>query len=179
MTDDRNDPAIRKGALLLSSLVLTPREGLEAYRDRRVANKDVDLELLEKARAVLDAVGFILRSESAADWRKLERAHEALRGVKAPSDADDAEEAAAEGSAAPPAADRAREDTAWSAPTERAVVPPGVTSTVLDQQADAGQVRRSHAQARCGGRLAVAAAFPFEVRDTQRPEQPLPRVGVE
>ncbi|MEQ9319470.1 MAG: hypothetical protein RIF41_09950 [Polyangiaceae bacterium] len=129
MTDDRNDPAIRKGALLLSSLVLTPREGLEAYRDRRVANKDVDLELLEKARAVLDAVGFILRSESAADWRKLERAHEALRGVPAPSDADDAEEAAAEGSAAPPAADRAREDTAWSAPTERAVVPPGVTST--------------------------------------------------
>ena len=125
MTDDRNDPAIRKGALLLSSLVLTPREGLEAYRDRRVANKQVDLESLAKARAVLDAVGFVLRSESAADWRKVEQAYEVLRGVKAPSEGTEEEPPPA-----PPRvdADEDRPEATWSAPTERAQVLPGVAT---------------------------------------------------
>ena len=69
---DRNDPVIRKGALLLSSLVLTPDEGLAAYGDRRVGNEDVDPEQLKQAREILDAVGFVLQSGGKDDWQKLQ-----------------------------------------------------------------------------------------------------------
>jgi len=87
MGDDRQDPLRRKGALLLSSLVLTPDEGLPAFAKRRVARAAVEPQQLERARAVLDAVTFVLRSERREDWRKLEQAWEILRRVEAPAEA--------------------------------------------------------------------------------------------
>lgn len=76
---DRNDPTTRAGALLLSSLVLTPDSGLAAFRDRRAAG--IDVALLDKARTVLDAVAAAIRSDHRDDWQRLERAWEILRHV--------------------------------------------------------------------------------------------------
>ena len=55
MAVSRKDPQIRKAALLLSSLVLTPDSALEAFRKRRAADPEVDLSSLERARDIVEA----------------------------------------------------------------------------------------------------------------------------
>jgi len=84
MSDPRSDPIIRKGSLLLSALVLTPDSALEAFRTRRAADPELDLELLEKARAILDAVGFAVCSRERGNWQRIEQAWAILRKIAPP-----------------------------------------------------------------------------------------------
>jgi hypothetical protein len=78
---DRNDETVRQGALLLSALVLTPDSALAAFRDRRTADPELDVELLTQARAILDALGICLRTRRAENWQRVKRAWEILRHV--------------------------------------------------------------------------------------------------
>jgi len=103
MTGDRDDPLVRKGALLLSSLVLTPDDALKGFRKRQTARPDVELEALKEARDLLDAIGFALRSTKHSDWQKLRDASQAMRGVKPPPPEDEEGPAVIPGAEAPPA----------------------------------------------------------------------------
>jgi hypothetical protein len=75
----RQDPRIRKGALLLSALVLSPDSALERYRDQRAGDRKLDIEQLRRARDVLDAVAFAIAASEPARWTHVEQAWAALR----------------------------------------------------------------------------------------------------
>ena len=55
MDDDRKDPLVRRGSLLLSALMLTPDKALDTYRKRRCGDATVELHDLKTARELLDA----------------------------------------------------------------------------------------------------------------------------
>ena len=125
MSCSRQDPTIRKGALLLSALVLTPDAALEAYRAKRVADPELDLALLEKARDILDGLAFALRSGRRSDWRHVERAWETMRKIAPP---DETAQPGASAAATPPtrtAEEPARPDLA---PAEKPARPGGATA---------------------------------------------------
>lgn len=75
----RQDPTIRKGALLLSSLVLSPDNALERYRDQRAGDPQLDLSHLRRARDILDAIGFAVVSTEPQRWKRIEQAWQSLR----------------------------------------------------------------------------------------------------
>ncbi|MEM6787372.1 MAG: hypothetical protein AAF715_07620 [Myxococcota bacterium] len=89
MGDDRKDPVVRKGALALSALALTPDDGLQNFTERRVAKPGVVPEQIKRARELLDAVAFVLVSTRAEDWRRLDQAWEIMRRVARPKEAPD------------------------------------------------------------------------------------------
>lgn len=86
MSDSRKDAGIRKGSLLLSTLVLTPDSALDAYRDKRIADPKITVEQLKRAREALDAIAFAIRSKNGANWRRLDEAWEILRKNQPPKD---------------------------------------------------------------------------------------------
>ena len=90
MSHSRKDPTIRQGQQLVSSLVSTPDQELAAFRAQRAADPRLDLELVTKARDILDAVAFALRSDRPEDWRKIEQAWEAVHDIARASDRIDA-----------------------------------------------------------------------------------------
>lgn len=75
----RQDPNLREGALLLSSLVLTPDSALERYRAHRSGDPHIPVEQLHHARELLDAVAFAIRSGEAARWSRIVQAWRLLR----------------------------------------------------------------------------------------------------
>ncbi len=169
---DRTDPTTRAGALLLSSLVLTPDGGLAAFRERRTAG--IDVALLEKARALLDAVAAAIRSEDREDWRRIERAWEILRHV-APAKPPPPREPPAkppprETSAAPPPSSGDLDGTALMAPLDldeagkrpplpfqgQAPAPPSVALQAHPSAGETGTVDPAD--------IAAALASPFAAR---------------
>jgi hypothetical protein len=70
---------IREGALLLSSLVLSPDGALERYRAQRSGDPKLDLEHLRHARELLDAVAFAITAGEAGRWSRIEQAWRAAR----------------------------------------------------------------------------------------------------
>ena len=90
MTLDRNDPIVRRGALLLSALVLTPDSALSAYRAQRAGIPELDVALLDKARSILDAVSFAIQGDQMGSWRRVEQAWEILRKVPPPAPKEEA-----------------------------------------------------------------------------------------
>lgn len=70
--------------MTLSSLLLTSDEALSSFIARRAADKQLDEAMLKKARGVAEAVCFAILSEKRADWDRIERAYEVLRGVQPP-----------------------------------------------------------------------------------------------
>lgn len=81
----RNDPTIRHGSLLISTLVLTPDGGLDAYRAQRVADPRATTEQLRRARAALDGIAFAIASNDQANWLRVEQAWAILRRNEATS----------------------------------------------------------------------------------------------
>src|SRR5262245_50333934 len=75
----RSDPETRQASLLLSGLVLTPDSALELFRERRVANKALDLEHLKRARDMLDFVSAAISSGNAEQWARIEQAWKLLQ----------------------------------------------------------------------------------------------------
>ncbi|HHH27785.1 MAG TPA: hypothetical protein ENK57_05490, partial [Polyangiaceae bacterium] len=74
----RSSPDVRRASLLLSGLVLTADDSLEAFRDRRVGNKSLDTAHLKRARDVLDAVHEAITEGDDARWQRLEEAWKLL-----------------------------------------------------------------------------------------------------
>lgn len=85
MNDDRQDPLIRRGALTLSHLVLTPDKGIDAFMRRKVQCDAVTAEQVQQLRGVLDALGFVVASPERSDWQKIERVWELLKTVPRPT----------------------------------------------------------------------------------------------
>src|SRR5688572_12886154 len=75
----RSDPDTRKASLLISGLVVTPDAGLDVFRDRRAADRTLDVAHLKRARDLLDAVSQAISSSDPKNWQRIERAWEALR----------------------------------------------------------------------------------------------------
>jgi hypothetical protein len=112
----RQDPRIRHGALLLSSLVLSPDSALERYREQRAGDRGLDVEQLRRARDVLDAIGFAISADEPERWTRLEQAWRLLRddAHRLPRPLDDNR----------PSAPRTAEDRrAAASPPERAAPP--------------------------------------------------------
>jgi hypothetical protein len=86
---------MRRASLLLSGLVLTADDSLDAFRERRAAGSEVDLEQLKRARDLLDAVHQGIASGGAEQWERLDAAWRAVQPGSVP--------AAAPASAAAPA----------------------------------------------------------------------------
>jgi hypothetical protein len=89
----RSDDATRKAAVTLSALLLTPDDGLASFRNRRVADSEIDVGMLRRARDLLDAVSNALSSRDAQRWRRIEEAWRVLErdarnrpATSAPSD---------------------------------------------------------------------------------------------
>src|SRR5947207_545199 len=76
--EDPRRPKARTWSLLLSSLALTPDEGLAAFRERRLGDPRIELSKLRQARAILDSVAQALESRDAARWQRLTQAFELL-----------------------------------------------------------------------------------------------------
>lgn len=74
----RSSPDVRRASLLLSGLVLTGDDSLEAFRDRRVGDKSLDTAHLKRARDVLDAVHEAITAGDEGRWRRLEEAWQLL-----------------------------------------------------------------------------------------------------
>ncbi|MBI4952906.1 MAG: hypothetical protein HY908_12805, partial [Myxococcales bacterium] len=84
----RSDPEVRKAALLLSGLVTTGDDGLEEFRDRRAGDKALSVDVLKRARDILDAVGAAIAGTSGPSLASLERAWAALgEGARKEKDA--------------------------------------------------------------------------------------------
>ena len=75
---DRSHPTVRRSALLLSALVLSPDSDLEGYRDHRAADPNLPLEHLTQARSILDAIAQAIRSDDAGRWARLAQVAETL-----------------------------------------------------------------------------------------------------
>ena len=74
----RSSPDVRRASLLLSGLVLTGDDALEAFRDRRVGDSALDTAHLKRAREVLDAVHEAITSGDDARLKRLEQAWQLL-----------------------------------------------------------------------------------------------------
>ena len=84
MSAPRDDELLRRGAVLLSALVLTKDDGLPRFRAQRVADQRVTDEQLAQARTVLDAVTYALLGEGRDNWKRIEEAHRILRRNEPP-----------------------------------------------------------------------------------------------
>ncbi len=87
MSNSRNDPDIRKGSLLLSTLVLTPDSALETYLTQRVTDRKVTVEQLKRVREALDGIAFAIRGNSQVNWQRIDDAWEILRRIRPPKPA--------------------------------------------------------------------------------------------
>jgi hypothetical protein len=67
----------RNASLLLSSLMLTPDEGLEAFRSQRLPAASIGRAQLQRARDILDRLAAALTGGDPAAWAGVERAWEA------------------------------------------------------------------------------------------------------
>ncbi|HZO16922.1 MAG TPA: hypothetical protein VFB62_26780, partial [Polyangiaceae bacterium] len=70
----RSDPETRQASLLLSGLVLTPDTALETFRERRAADKELDVAHLKRARDLLDYVSAAINSGEPERWTRIEQA---------------------------------------------------------------------------------------------------------
>ncbi len=94
----RTSPETGKMSRTLSALVVTTDDELVTYRQRRVAEPNVDIELLRQARDLLDLVGLAITQGGPERWNKIRAAHAALApplvGADSTVTMDDAEAAA-------------------------------------------------------------------------------------
>ena len=79
----RSDPETRQASLLLSGLVLTPDSALETFRERRVADKELDVAHLKRARDLLDYVSAAINSGETERWMRIEEAWRLFQGKEA------------------------------------------------------------------------------------------------
>lgn len=115
----RKDAVIRRAALLLSGLVLSPDNALERYRDKRAGDPRLDVEHLRRARDILDAVGFAIAAGEPERWSAVEQAWESLR-----KDAAKVPELPEEVAATKPAARAATATSAGAQPPEQSAGQP-------------------------------------------------------
>src|SRR5262245_41726640 len=95
----------RSASVLLATLVATPDGGLKLFRDRRLADKSVDLEHLKRARDILAAICGAMAATEGGDWARIERAWRALQaeaGGDAPRESGEAPASAPPVAKAPP-----------------------------------------------------------------------------
>jgi hypothetical protein len=75
---DGSDKGNRKAALLLSGLVASSTDGLEAFRKRKLGEDGADVARLSEVREVLEVLCETLQSGDDAAWERVKRAHEVL-----------------------------------------------------------------------------------------------------
>ncbi len=73
-----SDADVRKASLFMSSLLLTPDDGLETFRERRVGNNELALDHLRRARDVLGHLYLALVSGGDDRLRRVERVWQLL-----------------------------------------------------------------------------------------------------
>lgn len=101
----RSSPDVRRASLLLSGLVLTGDDSLEAFRNRRVGDPSLDIDHLKRARDILDAVHEAITSgDDPGRWERVEKAWQILIEREASEAPPPAVSPAASATAPPPVA---------------------------------------------------------------------------
>lgn len=95
MDDDRKDPLVRRGSLLLSALMLTPDKALDTYRKRRCGDATVELHDLKTARELLDAVAYAIAGNDPDNFRRIHDAWQIVRRIPRPASEETTQEPAA------------------------------------------------------------------------------------
>ena len=187
----RSDPATRKASLLLSGLVVTPDEALPMFRDRRAADRSLDIVHLRRARDLLDAIAAAIGAAQPAKWKAIERAWQALQpdapaagpavvDASAPAGLQEAASAARQEPATPsPAAPSVVDATSSSSAVGSAPALPSVPGPVgsLVQSAVAPLPGAAPASPWAGSRAPVAPSPPVAFPVAPPPPPPPPRAS--